>query len=215
MILVQVTYFKTQTHNFLQPLEDRRVWSKRPRRLSPFTMRQDASQDRTPGSMLESNTRAFFFESIFEIFFHDWKLNYTVHFKGVSGKCGSVLSAFIPPLSSRPKIHAAAMTNHVVLLHFLMKSFILLSSGQGGGVHWDLKCQLSYSEPEVKDVSARALSNLDAAIAIETDFVHLSVWVLQWIQKTVLLATHNDQRRDWFQAGLCVSYESYDHPQQR
>ena len=33
------------------------------------------------------------------------------------------------------------------------------------------------------------------------------------MRKTLLL-TQNDHRRDWIQAGPCVGYESFDHPQQ-
>lgn len=87
-ILVQGTYFKMQTHIFLQPLEDRSIWSKRHRRLSPFPTQQDAFHNRIPGSMLESNTWTCF-ESIVEIPSQHWKLKYAVHFKCMSGKRSS------------------------------------------------------------------------------------------------------------------------------
>ena len=62
-----------------------------------------------------------------------------------------------------------------------------------------------------------SLSNLDAAIDIETDctFKCVSSTVNpKKKKKTVLPADQKKHGRDWIQAGLCVSYESSDHPQQ-
>lgn len=129
--------------------------SKRCGRLGPFLMWQDAFQDRSPGSLLEPNARASF-ESTFDIPFQHRKLNYTIHFKGAPSKCSSSASYIY---TSTFEFQTRVTQQQWPTTWFFSTSWWSLSFyfplDKVEEVHGDFKCQLSLSETEVKDVSAK------------------------------------------------------------
>lgn len=162
-------------------------------------------QDRTPGSILESNT--FGFLSLYlEIPFQHWRLKYAAYFTGAPGKRSSSATCIFTA-TFEPKIQDSSDTSghpcgsSPTLDGAFYFTFIWTSWKK----HTDiLFASWVYLKQRYGMVQPRSLFNLDAVTAMESDFVHLSMWE----------GHSEDHRRDCVQAGPCVGYESFDHPQQ-
>lgn len=133
-------------------------------------------QDRTPGSILESNTLGFL-SLYLEIPFQHWRLKYAAYFIGVPGKCSSSATCIFTAIFE-PKIqHSSSSSSQPCGSSPTLDEVFYFTFWTSWRKHIDiLFASWVYLKQRKGMVQPRSLFNLDAVTGIETDFVHLSMW---------------------------------------